>query len=309
MAKHTILIARFPYGGSERSTTTSWLVETVRKMKADPRIGEVLHVELNDTPITMTRNAACRIAQEKKADYILMVDNDMAPDLAYPGAKPFWESSFDFALKFGSPCAIAAPYCGPPPCENIYVFRWTNMETDTPNHSFKLDQFTREDAACRSGIEEVAALPTGLFLLDVRALDFAPVPWFEYEYTDKYQTAKATTEDVFFTRNLSLAGIPVFCNWDAWAGHWKNKCVGKPVLLTKDFISESLRDTLKSNRSSDERVLYVRGEETDATKLSLPARRGVRANSEGVRSDWDSPVSNYRYGLATPPKDIRCKRD
>jgi hypothetical protein len=72
-------------------------------------------------------------------------------------------------------------------------------------------------------------------------------PWFFYEWKDKYQADKASTEDVTQTRDLSLVGTqtlgynPVFCNWDAWAGHWKPKCVSKPQVISASGISEKLK--------------------------------------------------------------------
>ena len=48
------------------------------------------------------------------------------------------------------------------------------------------------------------------------------------------------------TRDLSLVGSrelgynPVKCNWDAWAGHWKPKCVGRPVTLSAKSLSSKI---------------------------------------------------------------------
>lgn len=260
MPKHSVLICRFPYKGDEKFTVADWLVDTVVEMKADPRVGELPKLPpIDDTPITMTRNRACREAQKLGCDFILMIDNDMAPDLRLPGAKKFWRTSFDFVLEQKDPCIIAAPYCGPPPHENCYIFRWRNHQNDHPDADFRLDQYTREEAAIRVGIEEVAALPTGLILFHTAVLDRLPPPWFEYEYTDKYRTHKSTTEDVFFTRNASLAGVKVFCNWDAWGGHWKQKVVTKPRPLTSEMVGEELRQALLRS-PSDEKMVEVRPE-------------------------------------------------
>lgn len=257
MPKYNILIARFPYHGDEQATTTDWLVETVLKMKKDPRIGDVQHVKIDDTPVTMSRNRACRYAQKLGADYVLMVDSDMAPDLkGIPGAKPFWDTSWDFVLDHQGPCMVAAPYCGPPPWENVYIFQWGNRQNDEADPVASLNQFGREEAARMAGITEVAALPTGLILIDRRVLDRLPPPWFEYEWMDEYRAEKGSTEDVYFTRNASLAGIPIYCNWDAWAGHWKRKCVGKPRPMGPECVGAELRKAL-SRPDSDERVIEI----------------------------------------------------
>lgn len=273
----SVMFARFPYGAIEHPNSVDWLVETVCKAKADPRIRDVFNVKLNDTPITMTRNRACKLAKDRGADFLVMLDNDMSPDLKLPGAKPFWDTSFDYAWRHypHGPCAVAAPYCGPPPHENVYIFRWATYASDDPNPHYRLEQFTREEAAGRGGHEIVAALPTGLFILDVRALDRIPAPWFRYQWTDQYETHKASTEDVYFTRNLSLAGVPQVVNWDAWAGHVKPKTVGKPVVMTSDQVSDHFREALTRRQKADERLIMV-GDDPDqrleATTLSTTMR-------------------------------------
>jgi hypothetical protein len=55
------------------------------------------------------------------------------------------------------------------------------------------------------------------------------------------------------TRDLSLVGTqklgynPVYCNWDAWAGHWKPKCVGKPQVVAAKDISNKLKSCWEGN--------------------------------------------------------------
>lgn len=278
--KCSVLFARFPFGASEHPAVTDWLVSTVLKAKADARISDVLHTRVDDTPITMGRNRVLKLAWDRGIDLVLMVDSDMHPDLPLPGAVPFWDSSLDFLLSHQGPCVVGAPYCGPPPVENVYVFRWAHMQDGHPNADLKVQQYDREDAAQRGGFEEVAALPTGLVLIDVRALARLTPPWFEYEYEDPpFNTRKSTTEDVFFTRNLSLAGVPQYVNWDAWAGHYKTKLVGKPTVLTSEAVREQFRDAVAKNRRSGERLIDVRPggvpSNGDGPGPALPVRRVV----------------------------------
>lgn len=279
--KASVLFARFPYGNSEVPDVADWLVRTVIKAKADPRIDRVESKRYDDTPITLTRNLCLAEARAAGFDFVCMIDSDMRPD-AYlettahrngldPLAQPFWDSSFDHAweqAEAGKPCLVAAPYCGPPPCENIYVFQWANSQSDHPNVDLRLEQYTREEASRFSGIFEVAALPTGLILIDLRVLKSIDPPWFEYEYADEpFRTVKATTEDVYFTRNVSLAGRKVFCNWDAWAAHWKRKPVGKPVFLTVDKVAREYREAKERGFQSNERVIMV-GEPVTVAELN-----------------------------------------
>ncbi len=273
--KLRIGVARFPYAGNggtsaEHPDIADWLVRTVPKINKDERcIDGVWPFVVADTPITMTRNLALKQARENGVDVLMMVDSDQNPDLylkADPTAKPFWESSFDFLYEHWDkgPCCIAAPYCGPLPHpvrggeSNVYVFRWARSQNDDTGEGFRLRQFSREEAAQRAGIEEVAALPTGMIMLDLRLLDVVPPPWFEYEWEDPpYNSVKASTEDVYFTRNCSLLGVPQYCNWDAWVGHAKPSIVGRPMIIGVNEIGPTLKKAWESGQRSDERTIEL----------------------------------------------------
>lgn len=271
--KVNVFFAFFPYGGnggisSEHPSIRTWFARTVQACQRDERVGQIFDRDFSDTPITMTRNAAVREAKMVGADFLVMCDSDQHPDrhLGLPGARPFWESSFEFAYERRRKdlvTIVGAPYCGPPPTENVYVFRWSRWETDSATPDFRLEQYGREETVALSGIRECAALPTGLILFDLNAFDLVKPPYFYYEYTDEYETEKASTEDVTATRDLSIVCqerhgySPVFCNWDAWAGHWKPKCVERPRLVTVDMINDKYRDAVLSKRDSRDRLADV----------------------------------------------------
>jgi hypothetical protein len=286
--QRSVLFARFPGNQVEHPATTDWLVETVLKAKADLRIRDVFHWRISDTPITMGRNLALEHAKKVGADWVLMVDADMHPDLYLgrdPRAVPFWDAAVDFLAQHNGPAMLGAPYCGPPPHENVYVFQWAKAQSDHPNTDLRLEQVSREEAAARGGIEEVGALPTGLVLLDMRALERLQPPYFDYEWQDATQSQKASTEDVVFTRNLSLAGVPLYCLWDSWAGHYKLKCVGKPVPLSVDAVRQQLREAVLRNQPVAERRVIV-GEGQNPGTPSLPVRlNGHRTLLEQALAD------------------------
>lgn len=262
---YNILVARFPQGRSEDPDTTDWLITTVAEMNADPRVNMVMRYRRDDTPITMSRNQCMAKALEHDVDFLLMIDSDMSPDCnlpenlstsgSMPFAKPFWRTSFDFAIKqrfAGTPCMVGAPYLGPSPHNNVYVFQWArerdNFDADP---SVSLKQFGREESARMRGITEVAALPTGIFLVDMLAVkEFTKhhkPPFFYYEWSDENEQEKASTEDVTFTRDMSLAGFKAYCNWDAWAGHWKRELVlGPPLLLEPQRLAKRFREAVIS---------------------------------------------------------------
>lgn len=279
----SVFFARFPYQNAECPDSADWVLKTAIKCKQDPRIGAIFQARFDDTPITMTRNQAALAARKHGADYLVMIDSDMKPDL--PGEEPFWETSLEFLLAHrDQPCMIAAPYCGPPNACNTYVFQWANwMNEGARDLDFRLEQFTREEAAVRADwfraqgkppIEQVAALPTGLIIIDTRVFDVVKPPWFYYEWKDKTESEKASTEDVTFTRDASLSGCPVYCNWGSWAGHWKRFLVEKPQPIKVEAIQ----------RKFVEAVLRERG-------LSTAPERHVQVPEGGV------PVNNGRVLL------------
>ncbi len=294
MQKFKVAISRFPANDWEAKECVEWLIHTVVAMKKDERIEEVISiVPGGQTPITMLRNKAVVDAKSAGATHLLMIDSDMAPDLNLPGNKPFWPTAWEFMLERRAreeaytrslakvdglpppsstvfpPATISAPYCGPSPFQQCYVFQWASRRSGKPEHDFILDMISRESAAIRSGIQEVAAMATGLILYDMRVFDVLPPPWYCYEWADQTQSEKATTEDVYQTRNASLLGLPQFCAWDSWAGHRKPEIVGKPQLMTRDMVHESLRAAVMRGVDRGDRLIMVGDECGEA--LGIPA--------------------------------------
>jgi hypothetical protein len=295
-AKLNVFFAFYPYGGngatsSEHPNIRNWFAKTVHYCKNDPRIGEISTRDFSDTPITMTRNQSVLVARNLKADVIVMVDSDQQLDLyggIEDGAKDFFPSSFDFLYERkqkGLVSVIGAPYCGPPPSECVYIFKWCNEETGHPNVDHRLAMYSREEGALASGIQPVAALPTGCIMFDMSMFDLTDPkieyqallkkhgdakiaraltnPWFYYEWKDIYCGEKVSTEDVTVSRDMVLCAYAklgynsLFCNWDAWAGHWKPKCVGKPVLLTSESVNDKYREAVFSCRKPNHKMMTL----------------------------------------------------
>jgi len=240
-----VMLARFP-ARNEHPAEVNFAIDLEKQCAKDRRIENLSHYYIQDTPTDMCRNLAVKVAQQNGMDILVMVDDDMGPDLVNP-AKTFWEIAIDFIISRwdSAPTIIAAPYCSAPPSEEVLIFRWENRESDNPNPDYQIKRFSRYEATKATGIEAVAALPTGLIAMDMRIFNGfnladgrvikLPHPYFSYEWTDITQTAKASTEDVVFSRNASLLfhkyGLETcFVAWDAWAIHYKVKAVGKPVI-------------------------------------------------------------------------------
>lgn len=301
MPRFSVRIGRFPYGGTEVVECVDWLIRTSIAIDRDKRF-EMSNKRIADTPITMTRNRMFQQAIKDGVDYLLIVDSDMAPDFELghdQDAQPFWESSIEFALNHRGPCVIAAPYCGPPPIENVYIFQWTDNQSDHPNRDGSLVQFSREQAAVMTGITEVAALPTGLMLLDVRALAMLPVekPYTYYEWTDGWEQEKASTEDVTLTRDLSLAGVPVYCNWNAWAGHVKRKVVGRPRPYTSDMLAKRIHPAILARRDRDDRLRDITPNERFAADIAAAEREAAASYALNAEA---SPIPQFR-ATSLPP--------
>lgn len=275
MPKYDMMVARFPGGASETPAVGDYLLKLQATCLARKVAGATFNLQfwrMSDTPITMSRNRAIQEALKNDVHYLFMLDCDMAPDM-YLGvdryAKPFFETTMEFMLNHKGPCLVAAPYCGPPPQELVYVFHWKNLATNKADPHKILGMIPREEAGRLRGIQEVAALPTGMMVIDMRAMKDHPYPHFYYEWEQDGprcehcqrskpgpRTHKASTEDVAFTRDLSLLGVPNYCNWDAWAGHFKKMCVGKPVPTTVEQVGSVYKEAILKNVRRDESVLF-----------------------------------------------------
>ena len=302
--KFNIAFAHFAYGGnggisSETPDIREWQVPLVCELARDDRVGEIRIFNISDTPITMSRNQAIIKAREMGVDILVMVDSDMKPDMyaGQSGAKPFVQTGLDFIAQHYAkgPVVIGAPYCGPPPAECVYVFRWQNQQSLNPNPDFQLEMYDRHTAAKMGGIQECAALPTGLIMFDMRCFDLIE-PGDEksnsfayYEWSDKYASQKASTEDVTMTRDISLVGTqklgynPVFCNWDAWAGHWKPKCVGKPIFIDAKGVSDKMKSCWEAGVDNNVKLIDFRSPLADKLQPSFDSM-GMDLPEEDARA-------------------------
>ena len=306
-AKIDICFAFTHYAGNGGIASTiphlrRWWATEFHKLCQDERIGRIGDLSdtaVSDTPITMVRNKCLREAQRGGFDVLVFIDSDNCPDLyvgADPEAKPFLESSIDFVyrrLLAGVPTIIAAPYCGPPPHpvnggeENCYVFKWQNTSTGDEWEGASVVAYSRDEAALMSGIHPAAALPTGLCMITLNCLECLPPPYFRYEWKDHWEDQKASTEDVYFTRNMAMGiarqhGTPgVFCNWDAWAGHYKQKMVGKPTPLRIEDVTATFTKAVRQDIGQADRIRYIGFKKDGTIEVPPSLQRAVEVAPEG----------------------------
>jgi SAM-dependent methyltransferase len=344
--KLDVLICHFPYGGnggvsSEIPQIRQWELQTVLKMKQDDRIGEIYTQDFSDTPITMTRNRAVKHAKKIGAHLVLFVDSDNDPlrHAKEPWHKPFWDEAFNFVYKnyHKGPHVVGAPYCGPPNgIENIYVFHWESYHNRGEESLFKLEQYSRQQAAMMSGIQECAALPTGMILYDVRAFDLIEPEavskrsvledvqagrrtveeamlalregYFYYEWADCHADEKASTEDVTNTRDIALAGMqrlgynPIHCAWDSWVGHQKPMNVGKPQFFGTKDINASFEKAVLAKHTGDERIIDLsslnQGDDPISRRLRGMAADALQQHNSNGNGKYTTEKSWREYGHA-----------
>lgn len=328
MPQYRVYVAQFP--GNEAMThpdPPEWVMDTVIKMRDDPLIGKgnIYTRNFPGTPITMLRNLAVEEAKRFGADYLLMVDSDIGPDKPGIAEKPFWDTSWAFLRAHEGPAIVAAPYGGPPPNECPYVFRWRGFESSSIEPCFALEMYSREEAAAMTGVTRVSALATGLILIDMKVFTgfrhplFGRVemayPYFDYEWKGDGpkcescgqpkpgpRAEKASTEDVFFTRDAAMMGVPLYCNWDSWAVHWKRKAVGKPREVTIDMIGDHYLKSILGNRSLNERLVEIGVDRAQAVEYlkakAIEREHGVKVNgSNSGRQMVAVPVSKIQERL------------
>lgn len=310
----SVFVACFPYSGNSTGSsltwpTAEWLIKTMVRLKTEKkftsRIHQVLLNSYSDTPITLTRNLAVKDAQESNCDVLIMIDSDMHPDVHlgdHDDAVPFIDAAFDFIYDNydKGPHVVAVPYGGTPEFENCFEFVWrrhANLGHEAP---FELDQYNREEVMYLSGIQEAAAVGTGLIAYDIRAFDLINRPYFQYEWTDESASKKASTEDVQNTRDISLSGCrklgynPIHVAWSSWSGHLKTWCVKKPQPYTASCVAENLAKALTRPDVKDGRQVQLEnilGPATNRLFEGMPPP--IRVSSEGVKGVVQDSEGNF----------------
>jgi hypothetical protein len=247
--KWKVMLAMFPYGGVQRSELTPWAMSAAVWAANQKDIdGGLLYWSTNDTPITMTRNLAVKAAIHNEVDILVFCDSDMIPDI--DKAHPFLPSAFKFIKSrwATAPTIISAPYCMGAPTYSPTMGRWRTHHNGYP---IATALYTREEAAEFTGIQPCSLQGTGLMAIDMRIFTGFPIreeviklppPFYYYEYTDENNSEKASTEDMVFSRNVTLLfakhNLEIgFVDFDSWAYHIKNEFVGKPYSITIQTVA------------------------------------------------------------------------
>lgn len=179
------------------------------------------------------------MAKEDGVDFLFMIDHDIEPDLNTNDKPKFFDIAMSMADQVGYPFMLGAPYCtafdGKE--ERPVIFKYEDLLSDDADKNLILKSIPRGEAARKTGVEEVDTIGTGLTFFDMRCFDKISTPYFCYEYSDD-RTSVITTEDIFLCIRLRAAGIPIYCTWDNWCGHWKDKRSGIPGALIGPKIKD-----------------------------------------------------------------------
>jgi hypothetical protein len=253
--KVKMLVNVFTYAKQIGADAFSYCCGVGPALKNHERADDISVSYTHGYPTDKMRNAVVKEARAHGHDFVLMIDDDQVPDIGirdYPERSdmvPFLPSALDVALAHDGPCLVGAPYCSTPPLQQVLVMKNREYVPGLlDGMGLKIDKYTRDEAALMTGIQRVAALPTGMLLVDLRALDVLPPPWFSYEFDDApFNTSLASTEDIVFTRNLDWLGVKQYCHWSAWAGHAKHYTTGIPTAAPVVDIPKSIYRAWSSN--------------------------------------------------------------
>lgn len=246
--KVKLLVNVFTYSKQIGAEAFSWCCGVGPTLDKHPRVSDVRISYTHGYPTDKMRNAVVKEARSHGHDFVLMIDEDQAPDIGltqYPertDLMPFLPSAIDFAIAHDGPCLVGAPYCSAPPLQQVLVMKNREYVPGLRDGmGLKIDKYTRDEAAVERGIKRVAGLPTGCLLVDLRILDVLPPPWFSYEFDDPpFNTSLASTEDIVFTRNADWLGVHNYSHWSSWAGHDKKFTTGIPTEAPVVDIPQSI---------------------------------------------------------------------
>ena len=259
--KPLVQISPIVVSGSHRVEVGLFYAWASAWQAANPqRVQDLYIVPTKQVPAPVARNKCVKKARERGVDILFQIDDDMAPSLG------FFEAALDFLMDQREPSAIGVPYCTAPPLEDVTVFELTTRESDAPERNIKMDRIRREDAARSTGIERVVNMGTGLIAYDMRVFDKLKTPYYRYGYNED-ETEVIETEDCWCHRHMAMAGIPLYCHWDFWSGHWKSKLVGKPSLIKQDDLADIYIKEARANLRYAARKVPYQGQPVPAAVL------------------------------------------
>ena len=155
----------------------------------------------NFCPAPAARNVAGKMFLGTNAEWLLMVDNDMAPP----------DNLLDMIVNAGPDKDIIIPV----------MMMWDNKKGQSFLCWKPVSQYGTKgewDLDDAVAYQELQSGGTGAIAIRRRVLEAMPYPWFQYEYSENYELT--TSEDVFFTGRARAAGFKVWGYTKAACGHF-----------------------------------------------------------------------------------------
>ena len=289
-SKVKILLARLVYSGIERAELGTWLALTAGWAATNPGVEDCLHLAVDACPTPVARHQVVEAARAHGCDVLVMVDADTAPHPL------FLPAALEFLRACDGPAVLASPYVCGGANERVQVFRWT-LDRNTSEDLGRFENYGREEAALKTGIERVACAGTGCFACHTEVFDRIEPPWFDYEYDGQKRLKVVCTEDIFCFRDLDAAGVPICCSWDHWAVHYKTAPLVKPEVLDPASMHARLRGHLLAQED-------MPAKEPVPARKRMPRRRSER--SEGLPGERENVRAEQgRNGQATEQAKAR----
>lgn len=152
-------------------------------------------------PTLVARNYAVNYARRKEYKVLVMMDSDAGPmGNVIPALVQQTKRH---------PCIVGVPYLIAPGLPAVEL-----LSDDISVFDLK-------------GIQRVKNIGTHLVAYNLKVFDYISHPYFEDKYNHEY-TARTDTEDTVCHKKLYDAGIPIYCHFDYWTDHIKDKKLTKP---------------------------------------------------------------------------------
>lgn len=233
--KISVLVVRLTYTGWERQEIGDFLVQTVLDLQAHPRVRGASYVPINQLDIATARNLAAQLALSREEDILVMVDNDIKP------AKGFVWAAIDLILHqldngHGPTVVVSPTRCGN---GEVNIKRVEHLDGYGEHGINVSSPVPLLEAIKRVGVEPVPLAGAALIAIHTGTFEALAkhkgLPYFYVEYADESETEIVTSEDIAFTRDCNLHGVPVVALWNYWSSHWKEQELARPTIdeLTK----------------------------------------------------------------------------
>lgn len=204
---------------------TRQLAEFVYSLRGNKKFATALAFADNYVPAAAGRNAICAAFLSSDADWLCMIDNDMAP-----------------------PANLLDTLDGAPDDAAVIIPKfhmWDGNKAEL-KLCWKFPEGAPQEIAVDSGFHPLAAGGTGvMFLKRTPFLDF-PMPWFEYRYNK--MGGMEATEDIVFTEKMVERGLKVYGNGAIRVGHFRS--VNLDVMSDKWFQGQMALKALDKQQSS-----------------------------------------------------------